>query len=99
MVALMGQHILILNVRREYFEQIKAGTKKEEYRRVTHFWISRISYKKDLLRGIEIRCGYPKPGDKNRIITFPWNGYEIKEIQHDEFGRNPTCIFAIKLEA
>jgi len=90
---------LILNVKREYFEQIKRGEKTEEFRRVCNFWTSRISYKKDTLLGIQIRCGYPKPGDKKRILNFPWRGYAIRTITHPEFGPEPVQVFAIKLEA
>ena len=34
---------LILAVRKEYFEQIKAGIKKEEYREIKDYWIKRLS--------------------------------------------------------
>lgn len=90
--------ILILNVKREYFEQIKRGEKTEEFRRVCNFWISRISYKKDTLTSVQIRCGYPKADDKKRILNFPWRGFDVRTISHPEFGANPVQVFAIKLE-
>ena len=95
----MSRHILVLNVKRKYFEQIRRGEKKEEYRLFSMFWMKRIAYRADELRGIEIRCGYPKPDDKKRILTFPWRGYEVREITHPEFGSDPVQVLAIKLEA
>ena len=35
--------VLRLAVRKEYFEQIKAGIKKEEYREIKDYWIKRLS--------------------------------------------------------
>lgn len=94
----MSWHTLILNVKREYFEQIKRGEKKEEYRRVCNFWNSRIGIKENSLSFVEIRCGYPKRGDMDKILSFPWRGFEIKTITHEHFGPNPVRVFAIKLE-
>jgi len=76
-----------------YFDEIKAGTKDEEYRLVTPYWKSRIQCRK--YKGIVIRRGYPKSGDLSRIITRPWKGYEIKTITHPHFGSEPVKVFAI----
>ena len=58
--------ILLLRVKKEYFDQIKEGTKKEEYREHTHYWKVRIEGKTFDL--IEIVHGYG--GER---ICFPYN--------------------------
>ena len=78
--------ILRLPVKREYFNQIKAGTKTEEYRIVKEYdevWIT---------------LGYPSSSEQDKIIKFKFTGYEEKEIIHKEFGNKPTRVYAIKLE-
>lgn len=88
--------ILILNLKREYFEEIKTGIKKEEYRLCTPYWKKRLENKnfEDLI----IRLGYPKRGDKEKELTFPYKGYEIKIITHPHFGNVPAKVYAIKIK-
>jgi hypothetical protein len=86
---------LTLNLKAEYFDQIKAGAKPEEYRLCTPYWSKRLigrSY-----TSIEIAKGYPKAGDKERRITRKWNGYIIKTLQHPHFGPDPVTVFAINV--
>ena len=83
--------ILLLRVKKEYFDQIKSGEKREEYREVKEYWRARIEGKTFDL--IEIICGYG--GER---IYFPWNGYEIKTINHPLFDGIATDVYAIKLE-
>lgn len=78
--------VLRLPVKAEYFNQIKAGTKTEEYRIVKEYdevWIT---------------LGYPSSSEQDKIIKFKFTGYEEKEIIHKEFGNKPTRVYAIKLE-
>jgi hypothetical protein len=96
---------IIFNVRKEYFDQIKSGEKKEEYRSLKSYWLKRLAMKYNPVSSsmespekIIIRCGYPKKGDASRELIFPWRGYEIKPIVHKEFGGEPTRVIAIKLE-
>jgi hypothetical protein len=86
---------LHLSLKGEYFDQIKAGTKPEEYRLCTPYWSKRLvgrSY-----THIELAWAYPKKGDTERRITRKWAGWEIKTIQHPHFGPDPVTVFAINV--
>lgn len=85
---------LHLNLRGEYFDQIKAGTKLFEYRLVSK-WAKRLDGKK--FDRIYIKRGYPKTGDANRIIERNWRGYELHKITHPHFGPDPVEVFAIRV--
>lgn len=84
---------LILPLNGEYFDQIKAGTKTEEYRLVNDYWRARL-YLKNYDRVIVTR-GYPKRTDNERRLAFPYRGYTIKKIIHPHFGAEPVHVFAI----
>ena len=91
---------LHLHVRSEYFEQIKAGTKTEEYRLHNAYWVKRL---------VELPAGKPrefgavwiynayKPGLENRL-RFPWRGWRLRGITHPHFGPDEVTVFAIRLE-
>ena len=87
---------LILNLKKEYFQEIKSGVKKEEYRLYNPYWIKRLENK--TFSKIIIKLGYPRKDDKDKEIIFPWNGYKIKTILHKHFGEEPVEVYAIKLE-
>lgn len=86
---------LYLNLKKEYFDQIKSGVKKEEYREIKSYWEKRLNKQYDT---IMIALGYPKERNETNSIMFPWKGYEIKTITHPLFGNKPTEVYAIKLE-
>ena len=86
---------LHLNLKGEYFEQIKSGEKKEEYRLYNEFWKRRLLGRD--YSSIIIKLGYPKQGDSERTIVRPWKGFVIKEIQHKHFGDEPVKVFAIQV--
>lgn len=96
---------LHLRVRSEYFEQIKAGMKREEYRLHNAYWVKRLVEFQDGMKagikrkfdGIVIYNAY-KPGTENRM-EFPWRGWSLKGITHPHFGPDEVTVFAIKLEA
>lgn len=88
---------LTLHVKDLYFQQIKAGTKTEEYRIFNKFWKKRITGKQ--FDFVEICSGYPKKGDAQRRIKFPYRAYLIKTITHEFFGNSPQIVFAITLKA
>lgn len=73
-----------------YFDQIKAGTKPEEYRLCSPYWRKRIEGKTFdrlvLTRGYAPLCGQ---------LDLPWRGYKIKTITHPHFGPDPVTVFAI----
>ena len=87
--------ILHLNLKAEYFDQIKDGSKKEEYRLYNDYWRKRLLFRK--YAGILIKRGYPKRGDASKTIERLWRGWTIKEITHPHFGDKPVQVFAIRV--
>lgn len=59
--------MLILNLKKEWFEKIKAGEKTHEYREVKQYWEDRLLFVSpgDLLI---LRCGYCKAGDPEKEL-------------------------------
>lgn len=86
-----------LAVKREYFEQIKAGMKTEEYRLNNEYWRKRL-YGKSYARVI-ITLGYPPHGDTGKTLIFAWRGYVEKTINHPHFGPASVAVFAIILDS
>ena len=84
---------LILPLKREYFEQIKAGTKTEEFRLVNDYWIARLCFKN--YQCIVLTLGYPKRSDIERRMVVPYKGYTIKQITHPHFGIDQVHVFAL----
>lgn len=87
--------VLKLPVKAEYFNQIKAGTKTEEYRIIKEYWSKRLIKEYD---EVWVTLGYPSSDETDKIIKFKWTGYEIKKIIHKEFGNKEVEVYAIKLE-
>ena len=87
---------LVLNLKAEYFNAIKDGTKAEEYRLQTEYWKRRLDNR--VFSHIELRMGYPKRGDLSRIIVMPWRGMRSATITHPHFGNKPVSVFAIKVQ-
>lgn len=86
---------LILNLKREYFEQIKSGIKTEEYRLCTPYWQKRLEGKS--FDKVIIKLGYPKNSEIEKIMEFTWRGYKKKKILHKHFGEDPVKVYAIKV--
>lgn len=87
---------LIVNVKKVYFEQIRDRVKPYEYRLDNPYWQKRLQDKEfDIL---EVRCGYPKNGDKERIIRRKWMGFVKMTITHEHFGNEPVKVFAMRTE-
>lgn len=84
---------LTLALNGEYFDQIKAGTKTEEYRLDNSFWNKRLRGR--VFSGIVLTRGYPKADDHERRLELPWRGYVRKTITHPLFGPDPVAVFAI----
>ena len=94
---------LVLNLKGEYFDQIKAGSKEFEYRLQSEFWKKRLyepypksSFQKMFGR-IVIRKGYPKAGDSEREIIRPYRGFITDKITHPHFGPDPVWVYAIRV--
>lgn len=88
---------LHLNLRGEYFDQIKEGTKIFEYRLDREYWRKRIVGKQ--YENLVLLRGYPRRGDLERTIKLPYRGYEMQKITHSHFGKDPVQVFAIILTA
>nr|AKH47371.1 hypothetical protein pOZ176_074 [uncultured marine virus] len=88
---------LLLRLKGEYFKEIQEGKKEFEYRLKTPYWAARLVGKK--YEKIVITHGYPKMTELDRILVFPWKGWELHTITHKHFGPDPVEVFAIKLEA
>lgn len=86
---------LTLPVKAEYFQQIRSGEKKEEYRIYNDFWKARILGK--AIDELVITLGYPKKGDPVRTCRRRFRGYSVKTITHRHFGDKPVKVFAIKV--
>lgn len=84
---------LILPVKRVYFEQMRDGTKPDEFRLVTPYWTKRLvgrSYDR-----VIVTLGYPKADDAERRLVRPWRGFKRQTITHPHFGTQPVEVFAI----
>lgn len=87
---------LHLSLKGEYFDQIKAGTKPEEFRLTNDYWRKRLVGR--TYDHIELTRGYPKRGDAERRLVLPWRGYLITTITHPHFGDEPVEVFAINVK-
>lgn len=85
---------LHLNLKREYFDAIKAGTKIFEFRLASK-WLKRIDGKQ--FDRIFIKLGYPQASDSARIIERPWRGFERQTVTHPLFGDAPVDVLAIRV--
>lgn len=86
---------LYLPLKAQYFDQIKAGTKPEEYRLATPYWRRRLEGRH--YDRVELMRGYPAAGDTERRLNLPWRGYTVKTLQHEFFGPEPVTVFAIRV--
>jgi hypothetical protein len=87
---------LVLPLKAEYFNAIKAGTKPEEFRLRNAFWRKRIEGR--TFDRVVLTLGYPKAGDTERRMVLPWRGYRVDTITHPHFGPYPVEVYAINVE-
>jgi len=85
---------LYLPVKKKYFDQIKSGEKKFEYRVYNDYWERRLSRPHDQ---IVITLGYPKKDDHARRIVKPYKGFNLVTIKHPEWNNKLKACFAIIL--
>lgn len=83
---------LLINIKKQFFDEICSGKKTEEYRIIKPYWINKLVGKNYL--SIIFQNGHSKSA--NRIET-EYNGYEMRKIQHDYFGKKPVNVFVIKI--
>lgn len=87
---------LVLPLKACYFNDIRAGTKPEEFRLVTPYWRRRLEGR--TYDRIVLTLGYPKRDDTERRLIRPWRGYRVTTITHPHFGPDPVQVFAINVE-
>jgi len=96
----MDRNYLFLNLKGEYFDEIKAGNKDIEYRLYNQYWRRRLcvgaSFKE--WEAIVIRRGYPRSDDHTKQIMRAWRGMTIETITHKHFGKQPVKVFAIRVD-
>lgn len=90
---------LTLPLKGEYFDQIKAGTKVEEYRLRSPYWSKRINGR--AYDRIVLTRGYPTGGgvEGETRLTRQWRGYRTVKFTHPHFGDEPVRVFAIDVSA
>ncbi|MFK4136677.1 ASCH domain-containing protein [Pseudomonas luteola] len=85
--------ILTLPLKRQWFEEIKAGVKREEYRERKAHWSKKLVGKD--YDFIVLTLGYPHRDDHERRLVLPWQGYVEKTIIHPHFNNVPVDVYAI----
>lgn len=86
---------LHLNLKAQYFDEIRNGTKLYEYRLYTEYWKKRLIDRQ--FDRILIKKGYPKATDTERILVRKWRGFVVKTINNPAFGPKPVKVFAIRV--
>lgn len=78
-----------------YFDQIRTGEKREEFRLLTPFWRKRLEGRQ--YARIVLTRGYPKGGgvEGTTRLTRAWRGFKMKRITHPHFGPDAVDVFAI----
>lgn len=100
MATLLINKPLVLHVKKIWFDKIKSGKKKIEYRKYNDYWRTRLLNKK--YSSILILCGYPKKNGlgqypENKALAFNWDGYRVNDMTHPDTLINGYC-FCISLK-
>lgn len=88
---------LTLVLQGEYFDEIVAGTKREEYRLCTPYWTTRLDGR--TYETLTLTRGYPPASDTANRLVLPWCGCTRTRIQHPHFGPRPVDVFAVRIGA
>ena len=87
-------NILHLNLKTEYFNEIKEGNKPFEFRECKDHWRNKLINRD--YDEVHFKLGYPKNDDTEKIIKRKYISYELKVINHPHFNDSkPTKVFAI----
>ncbi len=82
---------LYMTLKREWFDKILSGEKKEEYREFKEYWFNRLVGKNYLT--IVFKNGYSKDA---RIMEVEYCGVELKTVYFPLSGKTEE-VFAIQL--
>ena len=90
--------ILTLHLKRKYWEQIRDGKKKYEYRLDTRYWRKRILRLDGSITKVDVvrlLLGYPERGDESKLLLRKCGGITRGSIRHKEFGPDLVDVFRI----
>lgn len=93
-------NVLILNLKREYWEHIRDGEKVEEFRLIKPYWEKRLRgavNKVFSFDEVHFKLGYPERDDESRILKRKWAGVYVRPVIHKEFGAGPIPCFCIRV--
>ena len=95
---------LQLALKKKWFDMIKAGIKKEEYREINNYWKSRFIAASVIFTGqilafskfenIVFTLGYPKSTDNERRLEFNNPKIQIGEGR-PEWGAEPGKLYFV----
>jgi ASC-1-like (ASCH) protein len=88
-----NKKVLHLHVKKQYFDEVKSGKKRSEYRIVCDYWKKQIEGMQFDL--IAYHFAYPKKDDLTATIYLKWNGYEKGYVRHPHFGRETKFVYII----
>jgi hypothetical protein len=89
-----GPAVLHLHLRFKYFDEVKSGVKRLEYR-LSEKWMHKL----DQGRYTHIRLyrGY-QPVSEDTVLDFEYKGYVLQALKHEHFGPAFVLVCAIRLE-
>jgi len=87
---------LVLPLKAEYFNAIKAGTKPEEFRLRTRFWRKRLEGK--TFDRVVLTLGYPSRATAALGGAIRRRGLRETTITHPHFGPEPVEVYAINVQ-
>lgn len=98
----MKNETLHLTLNKQWFDMIKSGEKKEEYRSIVPYWTKRLCefnkkenvYEIYKFKFVEFSLGYPKKGDTEKIMKFKINDIVIG-LGKEEWGAEPGMNYFI----
>lgn len=90
-----GPRILLLHLKRKWWEQKRDGIMLVELRLANAYWAKRLEGRE--YDEVHLVVGYPKDGDTSTLLRFAWRGADRTTITHEEFGPAPVEVFAIHL--
>lgn len=89
------ERVLYLNLKGVYFDAIKSGVKKYEFRECSK-WAKKLDGREYDL--ICIMKGYPKKTDMSRRFYCKWKGcFQTVLKSHPHFNNHDTKVFAINV--
>lgn len=90
-----SRRVLYLPLKAEYFDAIKSGAKRVEYRVANDYWKRRIEGRE--YDEIVLTKGYPSRTDKERRLSRPWRSWWMETVTHKHFGPKPVRTYAIQV--